>query len=857
MPRLKYLFGIPFFLFAVFSIGPVYAQSPLDVKISEITCDDALRKCLATISDKSGVHFNYKNTLVDKAKFSINTRNTTLGQVLTMLRAQCEVDYSFVDSTTVNLFKVKGYYVYGTLLESGSGERIAEASILLNNKVVNAITDKNGLFRIYTTDSLLNILVYHPKYQLYSDELVVLENTHLVIHVKPIEHLPEVSVVKIDSAIALRGFDEVKPQETDMPTIVGEADALSRVKLLPGIQNVTFGEQGLVVRGGSPDQNFILLDGIPVYNTFHMLGLFSIFNASTINSIKVHKDAFPSKYSSRLSSVIDVNLNNGNKQKTEFIADIGVLSSSLSVNGPIIKNKLSYSVSARRTYADIFTQPLHRIIHNNPNKDDRTALWSYDLFAKIHYRINDAHQVSISAYNGGDQLNFITKSVFDDLDQTTEETKGSIGWRNVLAGIQYNYAISSRLFLAVEASSSSYNLTFSDLYAVTKVNSFNSNKSSYKNGLQEQRVAVDLDFVLNRQNILKAGIGLVNYVFNPFERQYVTENLVNKFDSLLVSRQLTSQEYYMYAENKSYFEGGNVEYGFKLSQFTTENKNYVRIQPKLLLMQNLSSKQQLRLSLSVANQFVHLVPNNNLGLPIDVWLPVTSTLQPLNATQLSTKYIVKYKNWEVEAGMFSKFYRNILEHQNGAQLLTDDQWEANLSTGSGRAYGLELATKANYKKYNIYLSYTYSRSKRTVELINDAVEYYSKYDRPHSLSVLAQYRFTKQDKFLVSFNYASGNPITIPTGRYVTLVNGEEVVVDEFDKINNFRLPATHHLDISYLRERKHKRYISNLVVGVYNVYNQLNPFMVYLGLDDEANPTLKLRSYLPILPMLKYSIKI
>ncbi len=302
-----------------------------------------------------------------------------------MLRAQCEVDYSFVDSTTVNLFKVKGYYVYGTLLESGSGERIAEASISLNNKVVNAITDKNGLFRIYTTDSLLNILVYHPKYQLYSDELVVLENTHLVIHVKPIEHLPEVSVVKIDSAIALRGFDEVKPQETDMPTIVGEADALSRVKLLPGIQNVTFGEQGLVVRGGSPDQNFTLLDGIPVYNTFHMLGLFSIFNASTINSIKVHKDAFPSKYSSRLSSVIDVNLNNGNKQKTEFIADIGVLSSSLSVNGPIIKNKLSYSVSARRTYADIFTQPLHSIIYNNPNKDDRTALWLM-LFAKIHYR---------------------------------------------------------------------------------------------------------------------------------------------------------------------------------------------------------------------------------------------------------------------------------------------------------------------------------------------------------------------------------------------------------------------------------------------------------------------------------------
>ncbi len=857
MPRLKHLFGILFFVFLLFVDESSCAQTPFDIKIPEIKCDDALRNCLTAISDKSGVHFNYKNTLVDNARFFISARNITLGQVLTMLKVQCEVDYSFVDSTTVNLFKIKGYYVYGTLLESGSAERIAEASILVNNKIVNVTTDKNGLFRIYTTDSLLNILVYHPSYQLYSDKITVLDNTHVVIHVKPIESLPEVRIVKIDSAIALKAFDEVKPQGTDLPTIGGETDALSSVKLLPGIQNVTFGEQGLVVRGGSPDQNYTLLDGIPVYNTFHMLGLFSIFNASTINSIKVYKDAFPSKYSSRLSSVIDVNLNNGNKEKTEFIADIGVLSSSLSVNGPIIKNKLSYSVSARRTYADIFTQPLNRIIRNNPNKDDMTALWSYDLFAKIHYRINDAHQISISAYNGGDQLNFITKTVFEDLDQTTEETKGSIGWRNVLGGIQWNYATSSRLFLAVEASSSSYNLTFSDLYAVTKVNSFNSNKSSYKNGLQEQRVAADLDFVWNKQNILKGGVGLINYVFIPFERHYVTENLLYRFDSILVSRQLTSKEYYVYAENKSYFEGGNVEYGFKLSQFSTQHKKYVRLQPKLLLMQNLSSKQQLRLSLSVANQFVHLVPNNNLGLPLDVWLPVTSALKPLNATQLSTKYIVKSNNWEIEAGIFSKFYRNILEHQNGAQLLTDDQWEANLSSGSGRAYGLELATKADYKKYNLYLSYTYSRSKRTVELINDAVEYYSKYDRPHSLSVLAQYRLTKQDKFLISFNYASGNPITIPTGRYVTLLNGEEVVVDEFDKVNNFRLPANHHLDISYLRERQHKRYISNLVLGVYNVYNQLNPFMVYLGLDDQANPTLKLRSYLPILPMLKYSIKI
>lgn len=853
MPRLKNLVGILLILTSTWSFG----QSSLSIKISDLTCDAGLKNCLNTVSAKSGVQFNYKNTLVDKSKFSITKQNVTLGALLDMLKQQCEIDYSIIDSSTITLFKIKGYYIYGTLLEYGSGERIAGASLLVNNEVINAETDKNGLFRIYTTDTLVNILVYHSQYQLYSDDLKVFDNMHVVVNVKPIESLQEIRVYNTDSAIALKSFDEVKPNETSLPIIGGEYDALSRVKLLPGVQNITFGEQGLVVRGGSPDQNFTLLDGIPVYNTFHMLGLFSIFNPSTINSIKVHKDAFPCKYSSRLSSVIDVNLNNGNKQKTELTADLGVLSSGLSINGPIVKDKLSYSISARRTYADLFTRPLGYIIGNNPNKDDKTALWSYDIFAKLHYRINEAHQLSFSAYNGGDQLNFTTKTAFEDINQTTEETQGAIGWRNLLAGVQWNYAINSRLFLTAEASSSSYNLTFSDRYAITKVNSFSSNTSRYKNGLQELRVSADLDFIWNKQNMLKGGIGLVNYIFYPLERQYVNENLLNRFDSLLTSRQLQSQEYYFYAENKSYFEGGNVEYGFKLSLFETKNKNYVRIQPKLMLMQNLTGKQQLRLSLSVANQFVHLVPNNNLGLPVDVWLPVTASLQPLNATQLSTKYIVKKGNLELEGGIFSKFYRNILEHQNGSQLLTDENWEKNLSTGSGRSYGLEVASKLNKKSYTVYWSYTYSRSKRTVALINDGGEYFSKFDRPHSMNILTQYNLTEKDKLLLSFNFASGNPITVPTGRYITLINGEEVVVDEFDKVNNYRLPATHHLDISYIREKSYKNCTTSLVVGVYNVYNQLNPFMVYLGLDDDANPTLKLRSYLPILPMLKYSIKI
>jgi len=814
----------------------------------------SLAKYLDVLTEQTGVLFSYKNRLIKKKNIKITKTCISLDCALLQIKKQCSIDYNKVGAKSITLYPAKGTYVIGTVVDKNSTERVVEASLQIEGSDNYSATDKEGNFRLYCLSDSVNIIVYHSDYQLLRATLPVSKNAQFFIKLEPISTLQEVAVINADSVdMNTTSFDEVKPSQRQALTIGGEADAMAHVKLLSGVQNVSFGQQGLAIRGGSPDQNFTLLDGIPVYNTYHLLGLYSIFNSSSINSIKLYKEAFPSKYTNRLSSVIDVNLKNGNKKKTEVQVDVGVLSSGIYLNGPIVKNKLSYTISARRTYADLLTLPLQQLL--SPNSTSR--LWSYDFLGKLHWQLNERNDISISGYNGGDQLDFRTKRLFESENINEEKTKGSLGWRNEVLGAKWNSQLSGRVELHSEVSFSGYRLRFSDQYELLQDTSYIFNSSAYSNGLQEIRGGLDADIQWNKSNILTVGVGAVEYNFLPFERGYTSISDIRSTDTSLVSRELFSREFFGFMENKTYFRGGNISYGFRLSRFSAGQKSYVRFQPKINLIQNLNNREQLRFSMTTSSQFVHLVPNNNLGLPVDIWLPVTDSLKPMGMTQFSTKYVIKKNNWELESGIFTKFFSNILEQESGTQLLSQENWQDNLEVGSGRSYGLELAGKLQQRQWSAYGSYTYSRTKRSVAQINQGMEYFSKFDRPHIVNLLAEYKHTNQLIIVATWSYASGNPITVPISRYVTMVGGEQIIVEEYGDINNFRLPSTHHLDIACVIDKEHKRFNSSFTFGVYNVYNRLNPFMAFIGLDDNAEPQLKLRSYLPVLPTFKYSIDI
>lgn len=826
-------------------------QGVLDTPIKPAMYSGNLGSYLDLLSTQCSVSFSYKSRVVKKKNVVVNKKIVTLSAALRQIKNQCELDFNVVSENAITLYPTKGTYIFGTLFNSKSSERVSDAIIQYSyNEYIT--TDKDGNFRIHTLQDSLSLTIYHPNYQVVRRTVRADKSVQYFIKLAPVAILKEISVVTTDeSSESFNTFEEVKPSIRNILSVGGETDALAYIKQMPGVQNISFGQQGLTVRGGSPDQNYTLLDGMPVYNSYHLLGLFSIFSSSSINSIRLHKDAFPSKYSSRLSSVIDVSLKNGNKQKASVEADIGILSSGIHLSGPIVKDKLSFNISVRRTYADLLAWPAQQI--SNPG--NTTSLWSFDLTGKVHWQINDRNDLSITGYNGGDQLSFKTKLNFIDETIIEESSNGSLGWRNEVLGARYTGKIGSRAVLRLDASSSNYQLRFADEYNLILDSSATLTSSLYRNGLREQRIGLDMDVQWAKNNMLQVGVGLVKYIFSPFERGYQKTTPIGFIDTSLVSRELLSDERFAYFENITYFKGGNITVGLRYSSFATGASIYNRFQPKLNLIQNLSNRQQLRFGMTVSNQFVHLVPNNNLGLPVDIWLPVTPNLKPMGMTQFSTRYILKHKYWSAESGLFSKFYANILEHESGTQLLTQENWEDNLKSGTGRVFGVELAGNLEKNNWRLYTSYTFSKSLRTIQGINNDFEYASKYDRPHVINVLGEYRVNTKWEFTAAWSYASGNPITVPEARYVTLINNKQVVVEEYGDINNYRLPSTHHLDLTFVKKRTHKKFKSTFTFGVYNVYNRLNPFMAFIGLDEDAMPQLKLRSYLPILPTLKYSV--
>ena len=431
-----------------------------------------LLDCIDSIENQTNVHFNYKiQNLVDK-HITLKCLNEPLRNILIIIEDSCGLSHDRLDDKIINLFPYREFVISGSIIDVNSSERVSNAVIKLNNNMY-VVSDQMGMFQLSVPNREVSIDVYHPGYQISNNRVRVNQNQYLYIRLKPVTNLETVEITIKDSLVQdFKDYDQINSMHLQIPSLNGKIDALNSIKLIPGIQNVSYGQQGLSVRGGGPDQNFILVDGIPVYNTFHLMGLYSIFNTPIVNNIRVYKDVFPSKYSNRLSSIVDIGLNNGNKNKTELFLDLGLLSSAVAVNGPIVKNKLSYSFSARRTYLDLLIRPLQNIEDLSNAIKNKSYLWSLDLFGKIHYQINEHNQLSFTSYYGGDQLNFTSKLNVNSPNQFTEKTEGALGWRNTLLGMKWNSKLTSRVLLTTEASISSYTLNKTGLKNNFKTTTF-------------------------------------------------------------------------------------------------------------------------------------------------------------------------------------------------------------------------------------------------------------------------------------------------------------------------------------------------------------------------------------------------
>jgi len=626
-----------------------------------------------------------------------------------------------------------------------------------------------------------------------------------------------------------------------MPALLGEVEIIRSLQLLPGVTSVGEGATGFNVRGGSIDQNLVLLDEAPVYNSSHLFGFFSVFNPDAVKDVKLYKGGIPARYGGRLSSILDVRMKEGNNKNLEVNGGVGFIFSRLSVEAPLIKDKASFIIAARRSYIDVLAGPFL-----NEDFED-TVLNFYDLTLKTNYNFNDKNRLFLSGYFGRDNFGFGNAAGFN--------------WGNSTGTLRWNHLFSQRLFsnLTLFYSDYDYKIAFGE----DSVNRFDWNAS-----IENISVKPEFTFFLNPNNIIRFGGQSIYYTFKPGTAVGVSEgetrdiSLDNKF----------ALENGLYVENENNFDNGiKLNYGLRLSMFSylgegtaysyEENEpgtrktvtgketfegwesiqNYARLEPRFSINLPINDESSIKASYNRTAQYIHLVSNTIASTPVDVWTPSTNNIQPALADQVAIGYFKNFggNKYELTTETYYKATQHIVDYIDGADLLLNEFLEGSLLDGKGRAYGLEMQLKKNRGKLTGWMSYTLAKSELFVEGINNSEWYASRFDQTHNFSLTSFYEFNDRWSVSANFVYITGTPATFPTSRYEV---GPYIVPHNANNTrNNLRIPAYHRLDLSATRKGKksseNDKWVGEWVFSVYNVYSKKNPFGIYFRQGDVVSP--------------------
>ena len=623
-----------------------------------------------------------------------------------------------------------------------------------------------------------------------------------------------------------------------LPAFMGEIDIIKSITLLPGIQSGGEGSSGLYVRGGGPDENLMILDEAPVYNASHLMGFFSVFNSDAIKDIEVYKGGIPAEYGGKASSVIDIRMKDGNSQKLGVSGGIGNISSRLTVEGPIIKDKWSFIVSGRRTYADY----LGKLMGIDALRDNR--LYFYDLNLKTNVEINDKNRVYISAYTG------------DDYFKSGESIY--MRWGNLTSTARWNHLFSDKLFSNTSLIYSRYNYNLG-------VPGSEADQFDWTSQISDYNFKEDVSWYLNSKNKLILGFNLISHHFEPGA---VSANQGSYFSDLTLTN-YNALDNSLYASNEqSIGPRLSLRYGMRFSWFqqigkgtmreylnpdkpkTKEVTNaiyygsgelmpppYFNLEPRFAVKYMLTPSSSIKASYNRMAQNLHLISNTNSPTPLDIWLPSSKYIKPLISNQIGFGYFRNFKEnmFETSAEIYYKKMDNVIDYVDGAQLFLKEDLETELLRGSGYAYGLELYAKKQQGRLTGWLSYTFSRSTREIPGINNGKVYPSSYDHTHNVSLVANYELTKRWNLSSTWIFLTGNPTSYPIAKYDVQGNTLYYYADR----NSNRIPDYHRLDISVtydFRKNDKRPYKQSLNFSIYNLYARRNAYSVTFRQNKE-NP--------------------
>lgn len=737
--------------------------------------------------------------------------------------------------------------ISGYVRDISSKEVLIGASVINANTKSGATTNQYGFFSISTPDSdTIELLVSFSGYNIAAKKIVTKENIRLDI-------LLEGNAGNLGEVIVTTGRNNHNVQRAQMgvmdvplnaiknlPVLMGERDVLKIIQLLPGVQGGQEGTTGYYVRGGNLDQNLIQLDEATVYNPNHLFGLFSTFNVNSINHVQLIKGGFPAQYGGRLSSILDITMKEGNKDKYQYEAGIGLLSNTASIEGPIQKNKSSFIVSGRLSHIGLYLKPL---------LSKSTSYRFYDFNAKMNYELGKNDHVFLSLFKGNDNAAYTGAN---SLNYGTD-------FGNSTATLRWNHLFGSKIFTNTSLIYNDYHLSLG-----TTQNSY---YALLYTGIKDVNAKTDFTYTPSDNHTIKTGASFTYHTLYPAA---VSAKIPVRGSRLNINKDSIDKRYSnelaIYANDEwDVSDKVGINYGIRVPFFVASGKTYSFVEPRITAKLSINPAASIKGSFTIMNQFVHLIPNSTASLPTDIWLSSSPLIKPQRSAQYALGLFKNFRNNSIEASVeaYYKTMDNQVLFKEGTQILMSTNLDSVLTFGTGKSYGVEFFVKKNVGKFTGWASYTWSKTTQLFAELNRGLEFPSSFDRRHNFSLTGTYELNKRWTFSADFVFYTGRAFTLPAGRIAVPVNASLYDGSYYDFLarNNSRLRSYHRLDVSASYKKRRKffglSYDSEWVYGIYNLYSRLNPYFVYLTTNANTKlPEAKQVSLLPIIPSLSYNIK-
>lgn len=770
----------------------------------------------------------------------------------------------FLTSSLSAQVRVNGY-VY----DAQNKETLIGASFY--NPVTKTGTTSNnyGFYSLSLAKGQSNIVVSYVGFDKQLLQLNLTKDTTINIYLQASSTLKEVvitdkSVEKQFVKESTIGKITLSPESIiAIPTLAGESDLLKALQMLPGVKSGTEGTTGLYVRGGNVDQNLYLVDGIPIYNPNHLMGFISTFNTNAIKSINFYKGSFPSQYGQRVSSVVDTRMKDGNNQQIKGEASIGLLSAHLDVEGPIVKDKTTFSFSGRRTYLDLLLKPLLGYENNQNDQDMDFGYHFSDINMKITHRFSQKSLLTASIYWGEDKFNLTYK----ENDDKTEQGKmnNTVKWGNTIATLNWAQEISNRLFSNL---SLSYNLYRSTITASSDYTTKQSNQATttYKfqydflSSIEDWTIKNDYNLYLNSLNYVTFGVNYTYHTYRPEQSSAMDIENSTPNNYFNTNKKIFGNEAVAYIEdeitiNEKLLTTAGVHY----TLFNVQGKTYHSLEPRLSVRYSISDDLSLKAGYATMSQYIHLLANGIISSPTDLWVPITKNIAPISSNQVSLGLFYQLNNVaNLSIEGYYKKLNNVIDYKDGVSTFnSSEDWEEKVAQGKGESYGFEILAKKDKGNDVGWLSYTLSWSYRQFPNgeINAGQRFFDRYDSRHQINIVYTHKFGKRIDLTMCWVFNSGSRTSVPIASYYAPIDQSENVrlVQVYGQRNNFKMPSYHRLDISlnFHKQTKHGQRIWS--INIYNAYNRKNAFLVYTS--NKPN-TLKAISIMPLIPTVSYTYK-